>query len=200
MRTRGNASNGSSPRAQRGAQAVDFAFTFLTFIVILVGLVELIRALWMWTLLGEATRRAARIAAVCDVNDPAIYRAATELPGLGLAAANVAVSYRYCVAASPMSTACDSFQTVPLSWGQIPTADTKEQIQRSAQVFIRVGIKDFSPSFLTPWKGSDAQARSLLTPSQAFLDRYFETVLPAESLGWNPTGGSDQRGAFGPCP
>jgi len=176
--------------------------TFSTFIVILVGLVELIRALWMWTLLGEATRRAARVAVVCDINDPAIYRTATELPGVRLTPANLAVSYHYCVADAPMSTRCDQFRMASWHWDEAPSADQTAEIRGSPQIFVQVGIKDFKPlfAFLFPWDTRDDQGRAILTPTDDFLRRYFLTSLPAESLGWNPAGGADQRGAFQPCP
>ncbi|MGY6213802.1 TadE family protein [Methylolobus aquaticus] len=200
---RGNprVARGSGPNRQRGAQAVDFALTFFSFIVILVGLVELIRALWMWNLLGEATRRAARVAAVCDINSPAIYRAATDLPGLGLQAGNIALTYRYCVPSAPMSTSCDGFNEVAFSSGQPPAADQQAAIHDSPQIFVRVGIRDYAPSFmlLFPWEDRDDGGRGLLRPPETFLRR-FETTLPAESLGWNPEGGADGRGAFASCP
>jgi hypothetical protein len=155
----------------------------------------------MWNLLGEATRRAVRVAAVCDINSPAIYRAATDLPGLGLQAQNIALTYRYCLASAPMGTTCTSFTEVAFGPGDQPAADQQAAIHGSPQIFVRVGIKDYEPSFilLFPWEEREDGGRGLLRPTEEFLQR-FETTLPAESLGWNPEGGVDGRGAFAACP
>jgi len=187
-------------RRQRGAQTVELALTFFTFIVILVGIVELIRALWMWTVLGEATRRGARVAAVCDINDPAIYRAATAIP-IGLTPANVTVAYRYLHSSDPMIPPA-AFTTVAYGFGSAPSSEEVATIRAASKVFVRVGITNFNPpfAFLFPWEDRDETGRAALTPTAGFLARYFDTTMPAESLGWNPAGGGDRRGAFGACP
>jgi hypothetical protein len=187
-------------RSQRGAQTVEIALTFFAFIVILVGIVELIRALWMWTILGEATRRGARVAAVCDINDDAIYREVTAFP-IGLTPDNVTVQYDYAYAPDPM-TSPSGFTSVFYGAGNGPSAQSVAEIRAATQVFVRVGITNFNPpfAFLFPWGTRDAGEPAILTPSEGYIARYFATTLPAESLGWNPSGGSDQRGAFQPCP
>jgi hypothetical protein len=181
-------------KAQLGAQTVELALTFLTFIVILVGVVELIRALWMWTILGEATRRGARVAAVCGINDPAIYREVTAIP-IGLAPANVTVAYDYCAIPDASAAACQ-FGSVSYTHGAQPSSQTVSAIRSAAVVFVRVGITDFHPrfAFLFPWGNRDADGSAILSPAGDFA-----TTLSVESLGWNPIGGFDQRGEFQVC-
>lgn len=59
------------PRAQRGATAVEFALGVMLFFTFVLGVIELARAMYMWSTLVEVTRRAARGAASADFGDPA---------------------------------------------------------------------------------------------------------------------------------
>lgn len=74
-------------RAQRGATAVEFAVTALVFFTFVFGVIELARALYMWSTLVEVTRRAARGAATVDFSSPAALAAVkhkaifADLPG-----------------------------------------------------------------------------------------------------------------------
>lgn len=60
----------SQPR-QRGVTTVEFAIIGVVFFVVLFGVIEIGRALFVVNALTEATRRGARMAAVCPVGDPA---------------------------------------------------------------------------------------------------------------------------------
>ena len=62
------------PKRQRqtGAAAVEFAVVSGVFFMILLGAVEMGRLLWTWNAAAEATRLGARMAVVCDMNDPDI--------------------------------------------------------------------------------------------------------------------------------
>jgi len=57
-------------RAQRGAAAVEFALGAILFFTFVFGVIELARALYMWSSMIEVTRRAARAAAATDFSDP----------------------------------------------------------------------------------------------------------------------------------
>lgn len=78
----------SSPAAsrrarQRGVAAVEFAVVSLLFFTVLLGIMEFGR--WLFTLnaAAEATRWGARLAAVCDKDDPDIKaRMRAILPGI----------------------------------------------------------------------------------------------------------------------
>jgi hypothetical protein len=73
--------------AQRGATAVEFALGALVFFVFVFGVIEMARALYMWSTLIEVTRRASRGAAIADFSTPAIMQAVkrkaifADLPG-----------------------------------------------------------------------------------------------------------------------
>lgn len=70
-------------RGQAGAAAVEFAIVAALFLMILLGAMEMSRLLWTWNAAGEATRLGARMAVVCDLNDPAIKtRMQRMLPAL----------------------------------------------------------------------------------------------------------------------
>jgi len=86
-------------RRQAGLAAVEFAATGVVVFMVLLGCIEIARMLFVWNTIDEATRRGARIAAICPMNDAAVTRAvlmggtdeSTVLKGL--LAANVAVAY-----------------------------------------------------------------------------------------------------------
>jgi hypothetical protein len=59
------------PPSQRGVAAVEFALGAMLFFVFVFGVIELARALYMWSTLIEVTRRAARGAASADFSDGA---------------------------------------------------------------------------------------------------------------------------------
>ena len=81
-------------RNQRGITAVEFAIVGLVFFTVLIGVIDLSRLFWHLASLDEATRRGARVAAVCTINDP--YIAQTALFGgliPGLETQDVLVQY-----------------------------------------------------------------------------------------------------------
>src|SRR5262245_25345431 len=87
---------------QRGLATVEFAIVGATFFLLLFGVLEFGRALFVWNTLNEVTRRGARVAAVCPVNHSAIKHVAVfdtpggtgESPFLhGLTMDNVTVEY-----------------------------------------------------------------------------------------------------------
>lgn len=81
---------------------MEFAFIGASVMLVLFGVIEIGRAMFVLNALGESTRRAARMAAVCPINDPAITEVALfNAPGGGtsarivggLTSANVVVEY-----------------------------------------------------------------------------------------------------------
>ncbi len=60
----------------RGLSTVEFALVAGVLFIMIFGVIEVSRAFFVASLLDEATRRGARMAAVCPVNDPAIAQAA----------------------------------------------------------------------------------------------------------------------------
>jgi TadE-like protein len=146
-------------RRQQGLTTVEFAIVALLALMTLLGSLEIARVFFVYNALEEATRRGARVAAVCQVNDPAIGQIAsftasgTPLVG-GLTPANIGVQYLDAsgnVLADPMA-----------SFGLIN--------------YVRVRIVGFTHTLLIPLFFT-----TFPTPS-------FATTLPAESLGVWPGG------------
>jgi len=87
-------------RHQGGITTVEFAIIGLVVIVVLFGVLEMGRMLFVMNTLTEGTRRGARVAAVCPINDPSIARATVFSEDgsnsaiiRGLTTANVTVEY-----------------------------------------------------------------------------------------------------------
>jgi Flp pilus assembly protein TadG len=142
---------------QRGTTTVEFAIVATVLFTVLFGVIEVARALFVWNTLAEATRRGARVAAVCPVNHASIARVAVLGDPLGgdtsplirgLSTANVQLSY--------------------LDEAGTPTVDYPE-IR-----FVRVAISNYQHRFMIP-----LFARTVTVPP-------FSTTVPAESLGYIP--------------
>lgn len=87
-----NAPHSSSRPGQQGVAAVEFAIVAALFFMMLFGAMEMGRLLWTWNAAAEATRLGARMAVVCDLNDPSIIdRMRERLPALQ--ASNVQIEY-----------------------------------------------------------------------------------------------------------
>jgi TadE-like protein len=79
---------------ESGLTSVEFAFVSTTLMILLFAVVEFGRLLFTYAALGEGTRRAARVAAVCPIGSPIIERAATEFGGLpDFGPRNVQINY-----------------------------------------------------------------------------------------------------------
>ena len=77
---------------QRGAAAVEFAIVSAVFFMLLLGAIEMGRLLWTWNAATEATRLGARMAVVCDINEPNIITRMQQRLGY-LQPSNVTVTY-----------------------------------------------------------------------------------------------------------
>ena len=86
---------------QRGTTSVEFAIVGMVMMVCLFGVIEVSRLLFVINTLGESTRRGARLAVVCPVNDLAIKQMAVfnstggaNSPIInGLSTANIQLEY-----------------------------------------------------------------------------------------------------------
>ena len=81
-------------RNQRGTTVVEFAIVGVVFFTVLFALIDLSRLYFDMAALDESTRRGARVAAVCPINDPQIEQVALFgglVPTLGTA--NILVQY-----------------------------------------------------------------------------------------------------------
>ncbi|MCG2576461.1 pilus assembly protein [Dechloromonas sp. XY25] len=83
---------GRRPQDQQGAAAVEFAVVAAVFFTLLIGIAEMGRLMWTWNAAAEATRRGARLAVVCSMNDANIKTHMREmLPAL--ANSNISIDY-----------------------------------------------------------------------------------------------------------
>lgn len=152
-------------RRQRGTTTVEFAIVGTVLMVVMFAVIEFSRALFVINTLAEATRRGARMAAVCPVGDPKPAQVAVFANGgssssivAGLTTANVQVQYldiSGAVVASPGTTA--GFNSIR---------------------YVRVNIVGFIQTLLIP-------LHLTAVPLSGF-----STTLPRESLGVYPSVGS----------
>jgi hypothetical protein len=150
-------------KKQQGLYLVEFAITAVVTFIILFAVIELARIIWIWNTADEATRRGARVAAVCPANDDAIAQV-TVFADLGsdesqiikgLTTGNVVVEY----------------------FNENGTEITagNEAFYFENTRYVRVSLIDFYVEPLIPFVGDirfDLPA--------------FEATLPAESLGFVP--------------
>jgi hypothetical protein len=80
-------------KKMRGVVMVEFAIVGAALMMVIFGCLEFGRATYSLAALNEGTRRAARLAAVCPINDPAIVPAVNFLGVSGFSAANVTLKY-----------------------------------------------------------------------------------------------------------
>jgi len=147
----------NSVKNQRGTTVVEFALVAVVFFTVLFGLIDMSRLYFDVAALDEATRRGARLAAVCPINDPAISLTAvfagaggqsTLVPGLG----TQHISLQY------------------LNIDGTAIADPAGAGYGSIR-YVRVGIQNFQVQTIIPF-----MTRVITLP--AFL-----TTIPSESLG-----------------
>lgn len=179
-------------KTQRGAAMVEFALIALLFFMLLFGIIEFGRAFFTYNTLVEATRRGARVAAVCPISangitqvkqvtvfDPTTPDGVTSITGLlGLTTANIAVTYL-----DP------TLATIASDSSPITSIFGVEGAKYDTIAFVRVSIL---PTF----------THTLIIP--AFMSTFsvppIVTTLPSESLGRvssvNPI---SQRCCYGVC-
>lgn len=93
MRNQRNSNRGDG---RRGAQMVEFALTFLMFLMLVVGIFEGGRMVWTYTTLSHAARQGSRAAIVHGERNPwaddAPVTAAVRAQAIGLPASSVSVT------------------------------------------------------------------------------------------------------------
>lgn len=147
-------------RQQTGTTTVEFAIVAAVMFMLLFGVIEFGRALFVANALDEGTRRGARLAAVCPVGDPLPAQATILADGDGvsliapdLTTAKVAIAY--------------------LDVNGAPVANPAANL--AAIRYVRTSIVNYQQQMLIPF----------IMPS--FLMPSFAATLPAESLGYGPT-------------
>lgn len=155
---------------QVGLATVEVAIVGAVFFLVLFAVIETGRLLWTWETLNEATRRGARVAAVCPINHPGIRNVSVfNNPGNSggsavlpdLSTDDVNVSY------------LNANGNPPVDWCDIR--------------YVRVRI-NYQHNFAIPVFGEFLNAPD------------FETTLPRESLGKVPGVGYQCFGVASPNP
>jgi Flp pilus assembly protein TadG len=145
---------------QRGLSTVEFAIVALVLFMLIFAVIEVGRAFFVASALDEASRRGARMAAVCPVNDPAISQAAAfnnaVIPDLD--AGDIVVEY---------------LDVAGLNVGAPASAAGFRLIR-----YVRVRVVGYQHQMLIP----------LLTALGPFFMPEFAAVLPRERLGIPRTG------------
>jgi hypothetical protein len=164
---------------QKGTTTVEFAIIGMLFFIILFGIVEMGRALFVWNGLADITRRAARIAAVCPPNNTSVARAAiynaaddgsTSSVISGLDPADVKIEYLSSTLVPVPNPDTTGFSTVKYVRASIDTSDT-----------------GYTHQLLIP------PTNIKLTPPD------FATTVPAESLGrWKDAADNVYNGCYFP--
>lgn len=143
-------------RSQAGTTTVEFAIIGSVVMTVLFAVIEVARALFVMNALTEVTRRGARVATVCPVNDPAGVRTAVFADGdgrstivNGLTTGNVIIEY--------LNEAGAALPDPAASFGEIR--------------YVRARIVNFTHQLVIPF----------VMPSLAMPG--FATTVPRESLG-----------------
>lgn len=145
-------------KCARGTVTVEFAIIAAALFIVLFAVIELARIIWVWNTADEATRRGARVAAVCPINSTVVPDVTIfsdpENPSdspilLGLTTGDVSVSY-------------------------LEGDGTTETTNLQAIRYVRVAIIDYEITPLIPF----VDTTFTLPP--------FSTTLPSESLGFIP--------------
>jgi Flp pilus assembly protein TadG len=148
----------ASRHGQRGIAAVEFAIVALATLTILFASMEMARMMFTFNTLAEVTRRGARIASICQVDDPEINRLAIFNTSGGsvspilkkLSTANVKVEYLNENGAVLASTAGNAYYQIR---------------------YVRVRIANYQHNLIIP-----GMSVSVMAPG-------YPTTVPRESLG-----------------
>ena len=145
---------------QHGLSTVEFALVAGVLFILIFGVIEVGRAFFVASALDEASRRGARMAAVCPVNDPAIAQAAAfnnaMIPDLD--AGDVVVEY------------------LDVAGGNVGAPGTAAGFRLIR--YVRVRIVGYQHQMFIPF----------LVALPPFFMPEFAAVLPRESLGIPRTG------------
>ncbi|HEX2494325.1 MAG TPA: TadE family protein [Steroidobacter sp.] len=146
---------------QSGITTVEFAIIGALFFVLLFGVIEFGRALFVANALSEGTRRGARMAAVCPVGDPRPAQVAIFADGEGISL----------IAPLAVTTANVEVSYLDAAGGVIVDTATNYAAIR----YVSVRIVGYTHQMLIPF----------IRPS--FQMSAFTATLPIESLGYSPT-------------
>ena len=146
---------------QRGITTVEFAIVGALLMMMLFGVIEFGRALFVANALVEGTRRGARIAAVCPIDDPLVRRRPPSCHG-ERRQPDCTRSHHDATSSSPISMR-------PARWSPTRRELHDDSVRAGAHRELHTATAD-----------SIRRSRSITMPD-------FAATLPRESLGYAPT-------------
>jgi hypothetical protein len=151
------------PGRQKGMTVVEFAIVGAVALMMIFAVLEIARAMFVANALNEATRRGARMAVVCPINDPAIAQVATfNAPGAGNT--------------SPIVKDLDTSDFVVEYLGRVGNVLGSPAGNFMAIRYVQVRVVNFEHELLIPYANI------------TFTMPEFSTRLPRESLGYRRGG------------
>jgi len=145
-------------KRQQGLFIVEFAIIAVALFIVVFTVLELARIVWIWNTADEATRRGARVAAVCPINHPAVAEATVFAPAGG--GPN-----------SPILRGLSATDNVTVTYLDENGAEDTDFTDIR---YVRVSLRNYTVTPLIPF----IDVTFTLPP--------FETTIPSESLGLVP--------------
>jgi Flp pilus assembly protein TadG len=144
-------------KRQQGLFIVEFAIIAVAVFIVLFTILELARVIWVWNTADEATRRGARVAAVCPINHPAVAEATVFAPAGG----------------GPNSPILRGLTTSNVTVMYLDENGAEDNDYNDIR-YVRVALSNYTITPLIPFVNTE-----FTLPS-------FETTIPSESLGLIP--------------
>ena len=138
------------PSRQRGAAVVEFALVAMIFFVLLIGIFEFGRVMFTWNTAVETTRRGARLAVVCDMNNDQIK--AQMMNMLPVAEGDIDIIYlpEGCSATSCELVTVEIKPTAPTFKYYIPLLNSSWNIPRFSTTLTRESLSNGSGADANP--------------------------------------------------
>ncbi|HEX8612547.1 MAG TPA: TadE/TadG family type IV pilus assembly protein [Telluria sp.] len=183
-------------RRTRGATMIEFAFTLPLFLLFMLGLLEVARALYLWNVLANATAAAARSAAMVDATDQGALDALAQAAGLAARAGGMALGTAQQPDARIVITHLDAtFKQVVA----LPACPSQNIVKCNANPNGSNCVRFVRAQLCAPGSGTEcapATYKPLFTGTALGLEMTyptFATITPAASLG-------HQAGSTEVCP
>jgi hypothetical protein len=182
--------------AQHGTFSVEFALVVLLLLILLFGMVELARLMYIYNALQDATRRAAALAAVTDWRDQAamdlvrqnaVFRATPGelILGAPVTDSHVRIDYLAIVRDSTGKLAMS-----PIPSGEMPSCHARNRVTCAANPNDAHCIRMVRARICTPASGAACAPVYYASLFGLFPDTVrlpvATTVAPAETLGYEP--------------
>ncbi len=148
----------------------EFAIIALVFFMIILGIIEFGRALFVINTLEEVTRRAARVAVVCDRTTPSIPENVALFNAIGSASNDSAILNNF---------TRNNIEITYLQEDLVTAATAGDNTY-----FVQARIINYTHTLLIPLVGTDLIIGDQSNPDNS---KEIRTILPSESLGFPST-------------